>query len=83
MLTPARKVSTVMTPPVTEPKLQNPCRRFITGVWRLALSADPCTFIATSMKTSKNSNPNSAATSSTGPVENPINGRNAIEHAVP
>ncbi len=32
VLTPARSVSTVTTPPATDPRLHKPCNRFITGV---------------------------------------------------
>ena len=82
-LTSARLTSTVMTPPVTPPRLHSPCSRFITGVRRRELSTDPCTFIATSMKTSKNSRPIRPTTSIAGAVANPTIGSDPIDMIVP
>ena len=82
-LTSARLTSTVMMPPVTPPRLHRPCSRFITGVRRRELSTDPCTFIATSMNTSKNSRPTRPTINIAGAVAKPTIGSEPIDMIVP
>ena len=79
----ARLASTVTMAPATPPRLQSPWSRFITGVCRRALNSEPCTFIATSMNTSKNSNPTSPAINIAGVVAKPTTGSDPIDNSVP
>ena len=51
---PAAFAATAPRPPAKMPRLQRPCRRFITGVCRRALIHEPCRFIEMSTRTSTN-----------------------------